>query len=251
MELVPSRFDAWCRMLESRHLDALSFSEVRRGVQALSRLYVERRERLQEGAALDGAAKRAAFALFYAPMHFLVVEHVVRALGLHDPAPAGVLDLGCGTGVAGAAWAVAAGGRPKLRGVDLHPWVVREAAVTYRFWGLRARAVRGDLGRQRIAGATVAAWVVNEFRDRDRDALLNGLCAADGPVLVIEPVAGRPAPWWEPWSRRVESAGGRADVWRFRADLPEILRRLDRAAGLDHAELTARSLLMPGTRSRP
>jgi hypothetical protein len=36
--------------------------------------------------------------------------------------------------------------------------------------------------------------------------------------------------------------GGRADEWRFRAELPPIVAKLDRAAGLDHRELTARSL---------
>ena len=52
------------RDLEARHLSELTFAEVRRGLQALSSLYVERRERLADGAALDGAGKRAAFALY-------------------------------------------------------------------------------------------------------------------------------------------------------------------------------------------
>jgi len=36
--------------------------------------------------------------------------------------------------------------------------------------------------------------------------------------------------------------GAREDEWRFAAELPERMRLLDRAAGLDHAVLTARSL---------
>jgi len=36
--------------------------------------------------------------------------------------------------------------------------------------------------------------------------------------------------------------GGRADEWRFRIELPAIVAKLDRAAKLDHRELTARSL---------
>jgi hypothetical protein len=36
--------------------------------------------------------------------------------------------------------------------------------------------------------------------------------------------------------------GGRAVDWRFRVSLPPIVARLDRAAGLDHRELTAHTL---------
>jgi hypothetical protein len=36
--------------------------------------------------------------------------------------------------------------------------------------------------------------------------------------------------------------GGREDTWRFPVTLPEPLALLDRAAGLDHRELTGRSL---------
>jgi hypothetical protein len=39
--------------------------------------------------------------------------------------------------------------------------------------------------------------------------------------------------------------GGRADEWRFRVELPERLALMDRAAGLDHRELTGRSLWLP------
>ena len=59
----------------SRRRSAASYhappSEVRRGVQALSRLYVERRGAGRLARALDGAAKRAALATYYAPLHFL------------------------------------------------------------------------------------------------------------------------------------------------------------------------------------
>src|SRR5215207_2555953 len=58
-------FSRWLDALDNRHRQALSFQEVRRSVQALSSLYVERREKLRQGAALDGAGKRAAFATFF------------------------------------------------------------------------------------------------------------------------------------------------------------------------------------------
>jgi hypothetical protein len=37
-------------------------------------------------------------------------------------------------------------------------------------------------------------------------------------------------------------AGGRVDEWRFESNLPELVSQLDRAAGLDHREATAKSL---------
>ena len=83
-------FAAWMDALEKRHLKDLTFPEVRRALQALSSLYVERRDRLGQGSALEGAGKRAAFALFYGPLHFLLVRAIVRALGAaSSPAVAG------------------------------------------------------------------------------------------------------------------------------------------------------------------
>ena len=99
-------FPAWFAALERRHLETLEFREVRKALQALSSLYVERRGRLAEGAALDSAGKRAAFALFYGPLHFLLVRSIVRELKTAALPPRAILDLGCGTGVAGAAWAL-------------------------------------------------------------------------------------------------------------------------------------------------
>jgi hypothetical protein len=64
-------------------------------------------------------------------------------------------------------------------------------------------------------------------------------------VLVVEPLARSAAPWWAGWQHAFAGAGGRADEWRFRIELPEIVAKLDRAAGLDHRELTARSLWIP------
>jgi hypothetical protein len=61
-------------------------------------------------------------------------------------------------------------------------------------------------------------------------------------VLVVEPLAGFVAPWWGSWRTAIEAAGGRADEWRFEAELPPIVAKLDRAAGLDHRKLTARTL---------
>src|SRR5580765_2437240 len=132
------------RALETRHLADLTFPEVSRALRALSSAYVERRERLREGAALAGAGKRAAFALFYGPLHYLLLREIVRALPGATAVGPTLVDLGCGTGAAGAGWATAGDRRPRLLGIDRHPWALAEAARTYRAFGLAARTERAD-----------------------------------------------------------------------------------------------------------
>lgn len=243
-------FESWVADLERRHLAELSFPEVRKGLQALSSLYVERRERIGSGAAFDGAGKRAAFALFFGPLHFLVVREIVAALGAAVPPLARLLDLGCGTGAAGAAWALAAGAR--IQGVERSGWAASEARETYAVLGLDGRAAAGDLLRERLPGAgagVLLGWVVNELGDDGRSALLPRLLDAarcGARVLVVEPIAARPVPWWKDWATAFGEAEGRDDLWRFPAKLPPVVALLDRAAGLDHRLLSARSLFLPG-----
>jgi SAM-dependent methyltransferase len=221
---------------------------VSRALRALSSTYVERRATLGEGAALAGAGKRAAFALFYGPLHHLLIREIVQALpGATAPA-ATLIDLGCGTGSAGAAWARACASPPRVVGIDRHPWALAEAAWTYRQFGLAARTRQGDLAAvafPKPPAFVLAAFAVNELPDAARDALLARLVerAAGGDrVLVVEPVARFVARWWNGWRDAFIAVGGRADEWRFRLALPPIVAKLDRAAGLDHRELTGRSL---------
>jgi hypothetical protein len=99
-------------------------------------------------------------------------------------------------------------------------------------------------------GAARAAFTLNELPDAARERLLERLLAARGvATLVVEPIATRVSPWWPLWARRVAAAGGRHDEWRFRVALPELVARLDRAAGLDHRTLTARTRWLPATRA--
>src|SRR5438552_18140343 len=114
------RFDRWMEALEARHLTDLTFPEVSRALRALSSAYVERRSRLAAGAALDGAGKRAAFALFYGPLHYLLVREILRALPRMARSLPRFVDLGCGTGAAGAAWTTVCGGSPVGLGIDRH-----------------------------------------------------------------------------------------------------------------------------------
>ena len=259
---LPDGFLDWLTVLEQRHLADLRLSEVTKALRALSSIYVERRRTGGAGAAqktrgaLDSRGKRAAFALFYGPLHFLTVHAIVRALGAAEPPPASILDIGCGTGVAGAAWAVAAGGVP-VAGFDRDRWAVEEARWTYRSLGLAGRSVSGDVLRPspvRPGSAIVAAYVLNELADDRRADLERKLVEATARgarTLVVEPIAKSVTPWWDATARRVEHAGGRADEWRLAMDLPPLLQLLDKAAGLDHRVLTARSLYCPPAASHP
>lgn len=245
------RVVGWLADLEARHLADLTFPEVSRALRALSSCYVERRNRIGAGAALDGAGKRAAFALLYGPLHFLLVRHIVSSLGAGRGAREGITDLGCGTGVAGAAWAIESAAATALTGIDRHPWAVAEASWTWRTLGLSGRASVGDVTRWRAPrgrGAAIAGWTVNEWPDAVRDAMRERLLAAakDGhTVLVVEPLAGAAAPWWRDWLHAFEPLGGVAHEWRLQTRLPSIVERLDRAVGLDHREIKGRSLYVP------
>ncbi len=246
-------FDEWVAALELRHLADFRVAEITRALRALSSAYVERRHTVARGGPLDSAGKRAAFALFYAPLHFLAVTHVVASIeGATQPPPTAIVDVGCGTGAGGAAWAVAAGGSPAVTGIDRHPWAVDEARWTYRTLGLKGSTRHVDASRLpqlKHGAAVIVAYVLNELSNDLRaqaEEQLFSAAARGARVLVLEPIARGVAPWWGETARRVVQAGGRADEWRFPVDLPPILRTLDKAAGLNHRELTVRSLWLPG-----
>jgi hypothetical protein len=245
-------FEHWVAALEQRHLADLRVPEVTRALRALSSTYVERRPTIARGGPLDSAGKRAAFALFYAPLHFLATTHVVQAVRGHEPPPTAILDIGCGTGAAGAAWAVSAASRPTVSGLDRHSWASDEARWTYRELGLHGTARQGDASRlpiMKAGSAAIAAYVLNELAADARMRVEDQLFAAAGRgvrILILEPIARGIAPWWDDTARRAAGAGGRADEWRFEVDLPPLLQTLDKAAGLNHRELTARSIWLPG-----
>lgn len=236
--------------LEARHLERLTLPEVRRALQALSQIYVQKRGKLSRGAVFDGAGKRAAFALFYGPLHYILTLKVLERLEPDPLKTSRVLDLGCGTGTVGAAWAKTSGAQ-EVVGVDLNRWAVEEARWTYRQLGLPGRARTGDVSKASLdADAIVLGYVVNELSEPARSALLPRLLQAGARVLVLEPIARRVSPWWESWAQPFLDAGGQADEWRFAIERPKIVERLDQAARLDHRELKARTLyLRPPLRS--
>jgi SAM-dependent methyltransferase len=248
---LDQRLHRWLEALEARHLAELRFPEVTRALRALSSAYVERRHAGGPHGALDSAGKRAAFGLFYAPLHLMAARHVIDQVGAGQPPPARVLDLGCGTGTVGAAWALAARPEPLLFGIDRHAWAVSEARWTWDALGLHGRAVVGDITRRfevRPGDAIVAGWVMNELPDQARQGLETRLlhAAREGAaVLVLEPISRRATPWWRATAAAFLHHGFHEREWRFPADRPAIVAKLDQAAGLDHRVMTLRSLFRP------
>jgi ubiquinone/menaquinone biosynthesis C-methylase UbiE len=245
------KLNAWMTAAEHRYLADLRIQEITRALRALSSAYVERRApgngRRVHGA-LDTAGKRVAFALYYAPLHFLAVREAVRALGLTEPAPGAIIDLGCGTGAAGAAWALAAGSTSTVIGIDRHPWAVAETRWTLSQLGLRGLAKQGDVERLRPARtgeSTIAAYTLNELPDAARQRVEQQLferARRGGRVLILEPLARAVTPWWDDMAQRLIALGGRADEWKFSADVPPIARELGAAAGLNYRELRFQTL---------
>lgn len=248
-------FAGWLAAAERRYLADLTRAEVGRALRALGSCYLHRRGQLPQGRALDGRGKRAAFALYYGPLHFLVVRAIAEGLGEPDAAattrpghrpPRPIVDVGCGTGAAGAAWALQTGA--EVHGFDVNAWAVGEAAWTYRTLGVRGTAWRDRVASWQLPrqpSLVLAAFVVNELPAADRDGLLTRLVEAarlGHRVVVIEPIARTVTPWWRRWEQALAPSGGASRQWRVRTDLPALLRDLDRAAGRRHEELTARTL---------
>lgn len=250
---MQAALETWTTALERRHMANLRVQDVTRALRALSSTYVERRD---HGAgkhvhgALDTAGKRAAFAMYYGPLHFIAVAEVLHALGASQVPAGAILDLGCGTGAAGAAWALAAGGAPRVLGLDSHPWAVAEARWTFSLLGIDGRARQEDvvaMRPSRTPTSIVAAYTLNELPDRDRQRVedrLIEIAEKGGHLLILEPLARRAAPWWPDSAARITALGGRADEWKIPIDAPEHVQRLGTAAGLNHREIRLQSLYL-------
>ena len=237
-------FDNWIEKAFARWMGELTHQEVTRALKALTQDYVQRRTRLR-GKALAGRGKQAAFALYYAPRHFVIVREVLKALDAPQSALS-VIDLGCGSGVAGAAWSLHCGGN--VVGVELDPEILREAAFTFKDLGVRGGGVRCHLENYRwpkAPVAIVAAFTINELDDKVREVVWHELekqIKGGSTVLIIEPLATRIAPWWQEWAKRFTELGGRANEWHFEVKLPDPVRLLGKSAGLKPDKLGARTL---------
>lgn len=239
--------ESWVEQESARALADLRFPDVRRAVQALSTLYVQKRSRggLDRRAG-DGAGKRAAFASYYAPLHFMgaaVAADVVRlsdACGVTE-----VVDLGCGTGAVGAAVARLLPGSPPVTGVDANASAVRVCARTFQALKVRGRArvgrLPGALPRVRPGAVVVAGWSLNELGDADRAAVLGSLeavVARGGGLFVVEPLSTRAVPWWPRLQARFPAA--LTTEFREPIERPDWIRRLDEATRLDHRDAKGR-----------
>ena len=250
----------WVRRLIERHTRAFTRAEFLKSVRALSARYVERRADLSDRPAIDSPGKRAAFAAFYAPLHLLTVQAVVSALDLGDSPVSRITDLGCGTGAAGAGWALAAARRPTVVGVDRLAWPLAEATWNWQALGVPGRTRRADLAgvveqlardsrHQRGSGearghALLFGWAINELDASSRQRVLHALIelAATGTAcLIVEPIARASTPWWRDWEDALAPFGARSDDWKFQLPLPPALAQLDREAGFRRDGLAARS----------
>ncbi len=245
---IERRFQAWIAAAAVR--EPLTFPEVRRGVQALSARYVERRSQggVTAGSAF-GSGVRTAFASFYAPLHFLTAFATARSLpsawrdGIER-----VIDLGAGTAAVGAALSLATTGAPVLA-LDRSAWALAEAKRSFAALGVVGRTRRTELpaGVPRAgAGDLVAAgWTLNECKPELRERLLpllvNAL-AGGARVLVLEPLARGAAPWWDEVAARLAPLGVTSVLMKWEIDRPDWIERLDDASGLDHREIGARVL---------
>jgi len=249
--VADERQSLWLAALEDRHLANLRVAEVTRALRALSSAYVERRHKVASGSTLDSAGKRAAFALYYGPLHFIATAHVLRLLDAGKPRQ--ILDVGCGTGTVGAAWALHAGGAA-VTGIDRHPWAVDEARLTYRDLGLTGSARVGDASRLPVArgaggsNAFVLGYVLNELPPEARARVEAHLLdrAADGSsILILEPISKAVAPWWGGTAEAFARVGGRVHEWKLQPDIPDIVALLGKGAGLNYRELRLRSIYVP------
>lgn len=245
--------------LRTRHLANLTRQEFTRAVRALSVRYVEQRGRIRERSPLDTAGKRAAFGLYYAGLHLVTVDRVVAALGADGRVLTRLVDLGCGTGVCGAAWALRLPApRPTLEGIDQNGWALDEGRWLWRTAGLAGRTRRGDAVKAvgDLAGRTgalsgtalLAGWSVNELDAEARDRLQTGVRAAvarGAALLVLEPLARGITPWWDGWTAAFAPEGVTAHEFRFDDAVPPVLADLAASAGLTPV-IGARVLWNPG-----
>jgi SAM-dependent methyltransferase len=246
-------FDAWLEAATLRNGDDLAFREIRKGAQALSWLYVERRGEVDLASrTIDGRGKRAALTTYYAPLHCLTAHHALATVGAERfGATPRLFDLGAGTGASGAAIARALDAGD-VTAIDRSGFALKEARATYAAFGVLARTSRGRipdvLPRVEAGDVWVLGWSANELDAAARDALLDRIVRAigfGGRLVLLEPLAGAAVPWWRTWRETLTPLGVEEHECKVPVALPEWIARLDKATGLDHRVLGARMMVGP------
>ncbi|MCP3984314.1 MAG: hypothetical protein GY723_07985, partial [bacterium] len=95
----------------------------------------------------------------------------------------------------------------------------------------------------------VCGWLLNELDADARKQLLERLergIDRGAACLILEPLAGSASPWWDGACARLSTKGMRDGIFKTEVELPEPLRVLDRAAGLDHRMIGARWMATQG-----
>lgn len=243
-------FDAWAESVLARHVPPLTFSEVRRGVQAVAAV-AEFASAAGEGArkATLGAGKRAALATYFAQIDFLRAHHAAAVLGLCESArPARIVDLACGTGAFGSALALAVG-KPPIVGVDRSGWALGEAQLTWAAFDLEGRGRRDALAPAiRTTGPAdlvILGAPSLAFEDDDPRAVVSALVRAarrGTRILLAAPRGGAP-PWWDAWRAALAPCGIREESIRVALTRPRFVREMDKAAKLDHQLIGATILI--------
>ena len=250
---IPS-IDLWLDWLFERHQRDLTFQELRRSVQALSATYVERRKLHAAPRALDGKGKRAAFACFFAPLHFLVVREILAALAARAPCEQ-IL-------------------RSRLRLAGRRPGLGHEPRDQAHPRRRRHQPLGHRRGRPRICASSACMVARGSAicsrrgcrtvpRESSRPSRST---SSTGPAAVVSGSgSSRPMLWARrsssssPSPARSQPRGGpsgkRRSSGRAAEQISGALPRAypaacsswNRAAGLDHHELKARSLWLAGT----
>jgi SAM-dependent methyltransferase len=244
--------DRYLEALSSRHLRDLKFSEVTRALRSLSVGYVQKREERGLARALDGRGKRAAFALYYGARHFLAADALIRDFNLGFAGTGRrttVLDLGCGTGVCGAAWALRSAPKAHVVGADRSSFALHEARWTYgalRIHGDTRRSIAEGLQAVRQPDGVVMGWTLNELDSAHRADIGKALLpwvARGTRLLIVEPVSARVSPWWAEWTAPFEGHGCSAHETKLKITLPPKIALLARSAGLGLDPLVLRVLV--------
>lgn len=248
---IKERFDRWLEQNLERYQQTLTFTEIRKGVQALAELYSHQPPPEDLASRIiDGQGKRAALATYYAALHFLTAYHAREMVGIGEGAPVRrVIDLGSGSGAAGAAVAAGLAAPPRLLALDRSGWALDETRETWRAFGLSGQVQRVELPahlpRCSPGDLLCLGWIVSALEPASRRTLLRKLTAMVKRglgLLLLEPAAVSAEQWWPTLREQLAPYGIREELVRVSIRRPRFIQDMDKAARQDHQVIGARVL---------